>query len=109
MRWNAPYSLRSRSFVGDLGANTIQARRARRKEARDANRGMLRKPRPKPWTIWSGLALIALIHVLALVRSAPPAPLGLAAPEREFSAERAAAVLARILGDGEPHPLGTPS
>ncbi len=54
-------------------------------------------------------ALAALVVVLALVawRYAPPAPRGTDTPPDQFSATRARDVLARVLGDGAPHPTGT--
>jgi hypothetical protein len=54
-------------------------------------------------------AFAALAAVLALVawRYAPPRPRGAGAPPNEFSAVRAEAALARVLGDGAPHLTGT--
>jgi hypothetical protein len=54
-------------------------------------------------------ALVALAAVLALVvwRYAPPPARGADTPPAEFSAARAQAALARVLGDGSPHPTGT--
>lgn len=54
-------------------------------------------------------ALAALAAVLALVawRYAPPAPRGADTPADQFSATRARDALARVLGDGAPHPTGT--
>lgn len=56
-------------------------------------------------------ALAALAAVLALVawRYAPPSPRGADAPEGEFSAVRAKAALARVLGDERPHLTGSTS
>ncbi|HEV8240078.1 MAG TPA: M28 family peptidase [Thermoanaerobaculia bacterium] len=53
-------------------------------------------------------ALAALAVVLALVawRYAPPSPRGADAPAGEFSAVRAKAALARVLGDQRPHLTG---
>lgn len=55
------------------------------------------------------IGVFVLLACLALVawRQAPPAPLDARAPATAFSAERAAATLARLLGDGAPHPLGS--
>ncbi|WAS93415.1 M28 family peptidase [Nannocystis punicea] len=47
------------------------------------------------------------VAVLALVRSGPPAPAGLDAPADRFSAARAQAELAELLGDQRPHPVGS--
>ncbi|HXT51817.1 MAG TPA: M28 family peptidase [Thermoanaerobaculia bacterium] len=49
--------------------------------------------------------------MLALVawRYAPPSPRGAETPPQEFSAVRAKAALARVLGDGTPHLTGTPA
>lgn len=54
------------------------------------------------------LALLALAAVCAW-RSSPPSPRGADAAATEFSAARAADVLARLLGDGAPRTPGTPA
>ena len=54
-----------------------------------------------------GLLLLALVLWLILARHQPPAPLAADAPASEFSAGRAHAVLAELLGDGRPHPVGS--
>lgn len=62
-----------------------------------------------PFPILS-LALIAAFALVALLSARgnqPPTPLGRDAPADAFSALRARDVLARILGDGSPHPTGS--
>jgi hypothetical protein len=56
---------------------------------------------------WLTLAVLGLAFALALAGSQPPSPAPESAPANEFSAKRAIASLARILGDGEPHPVGS--
>lgn len=53
------------------------------------------------------IAAFALAAVLSLYGNQPPAPLGHDAPADTFSALRARDILARILGDGRPHPTGS--
>ena len=53
------------------------------------------------------IVAFALAAMLSLRGSQPPAPLGRDAPADTFSALRAHDVLARILGDGRPHPTGS--
>ena len=55
------------------------------------------------------VALLACLAAgaLALLRSGPPAPAGLDAPAREFSALRARERLAALLADEAPHPVGS--
>lgn len=55
------------------------------------------------------LALLALALLLALVQSGPPAPKGTDAPAAEFSAGRAKEVQRGFLGNGAPHPVGSPA
>jgi hypothetical protein len=50
---------------------------------------------------------LALLSVLAVVRSMPPRAKPETAPVTEFSAGRAEKVLADLVGDGAPHPPGT--
>jgi len=59
----------------------------------------------------SGGALLLLALLLAFVawRELPPAPRGGDVPATEFSAERADQLLGRLLGDGAPHPIGSPA
>jgi hypothetical protein len=52
-------------------------------------------------------ALVAAALALTVLRYAPPEPLAKSAPAAEFSAGRARVVLARLLGDGKPHPVGS--
>lgn len=66
-------------------------------------RSMARSP------LIAGLLLLALLLALVARRLAPPEPLDARAPEAAFSAERAAATLGRLLGDGAPHPVGSPA
>lgn len=53
------------------------------------------------------IAIFALTALLSSRGNQPPAPLGRDAPNEVFSALRARDVLARILGDGLPHPTGS--
>lgn len=57
------------------------------------------------------LALVLLLAVLWVVsvRRQPPAPKPASAPATEFSGERALAVLRDLVGDGRPHPIGSPA
>jgi len=55
------------------------------------------------------LALLAAVFFLSLEGLRPPARVLASAPETEFSAERAREVLRRILGNGAPHPVGSPA
>ena len=54
------------------------------------------------------LALLALASILRWMY-APPAPLPLTAPATQFSAQRAAGILAELVGTGSPHPLASPA
>jgi Peptidase family M28 len=56
---------------------------------------------------WLALATLTGVLLVVLWRAEPPAPRPASAPAQEFSAERAHAVLTRLLGDGAPHPVGT--
>src|SRR5574337_1264147 len=55
----------------------------------------------------AALAVSAAVAGAALLARRPPAPAGASAPAGEFSAARARAALARVLGDERPHPLGS--
>jgi hypothetical protein len=55
------------------------------------------------------LVLLGLALLLAITQGGPPAPQGKDAPATEFSAGRAGEVLRGLLGDGSPHPLGSPA
>jgi hypothetical protein len=59
------------------------------------------------WALPGILILLLLMLGLAVVRLAPPAPQPASAPAGEFSAGRAHAILARLAGDGAPHPVGS--
>ncbi|MFZ0522506.1 MAG: M28 family peptidase [Candidatus Acidiferrales bacterium] len=59
-------------------------------------------------SILSAIAILALILFLSLEGLRPPAPEPLNASPTEFSAERARAILYRLVGDGIPHPTGSP-
>ena len=61
------------------------------------------------WGLAAALALLAVALLLAVVLSAPPPPKPASAPLGEFSAGRAQAVLRDLLGDGAPHPVGSPA
>jgi len=56
-----------------------------------------------------GVAVLAAILFLAHEGLRPPAPKAVAAPATEFSAGRAREVLNRLVGDGVPHPTGSPA
>jgi Peptidase family M28 len=56
----------------------------------------------------SALALAAIL-ALALGGLEPPAPKSANVPANQFSAARALDVLHRILGNDQPHPIGTPA
>lgn len=53
------------------------------------------------------IVVFAAAAMLSLRGNRPPAPLGHDAPSNTFSALRARDALARILGDGSPHPTGS--
>ena len=63
----------------------------------------------RPFPVLSTVLIVvfALAAMLSLRGNQPPAPLGRDAPTDTFSALRAQDVLARILGDGSPHPTGS--
>jgi hypothetical protein len=52
--------------------------------------------------------ILAAILFLSLERLRPPAPRPASAPATQFSASRARTVLERLVGDGVPHPTGSP-
>jgi len=62
-----------------------------------------------PRLLVAALVGCVLLQRVTLLRQAPPASQPASAPAEEFSAERAAAQLARVLGDEAPHPVGTPA
>lgn len=53
-------------------------------------------------------ALIAVVLCLSLVATQPPSPKPAGAPANEFSGQRARDFLLRLVGDGVPHPIGSP-
>jgi hypothetical protein len=59
------------------------------------------------WPLWLALALVGVIWLLVRARYEPPAPEPATAPAAQFSAIRAEAMLVRILGNQEPHPVGS--
>jgi len=59
--------------------------------------------------ILSAGAVLAAVFLLSVWGLRPPAPKPADAPATEFSAGRAQAVLSRLLGDGLPHPSGSPA
>lgn len=61
------------------------------------------------WGLVLGLILFALMLLVVDVRLTPPAPKGPDAPAAEFSAARAGEVLRSLVGDGSPHPTGSPA
>ncbi|HEY2292557.1 MAG TPA: M28 family peptidase [Thermoanaerobaculia bacterium] len=63
---------------------------------------------PAGWGLAAALALFALALLLALQGGPPPAKPA-SAPPAEFSAGRAQAVLRDLVGDGAPHPVGSPA
>jgi hypothetical protein len=59
------------------------------------------------WALLVALALLGGLYLLVWAKYRPPAPRPASAPSREFSAVRAKAMLAGILGGQEPHPVGS--
>ena len=74
-----------------------------------ANRGVVEPEERKAAGLIAALALLALALLLAVVQSGPPSPRGADAPASEFSAARALEVQRGFMGDGVPHPVGTPA
>jgi len=64
-------------------------------------------PRHGAGALFATLACLAALLALTALRYAPPAPLAADAPAAVFSAGRAHAELAALLGDGLPHPMGS--
>lgn len=56
-----------------------------------------------------GLLLFGITLLTVQSRLEPPAPRGTDAPAAEFSGERAREVLRTLVGDGSPHPVGSPA
>jgi peptidase M28-like protein len=65
---------------------------------RKANQGLI-----------AALALLALALLLSVVQLRPPAAKSKSVPLTEFSGGRAREVLRGLLGDGAPHPVGSPA
>lgn len=65
--------------------------------------------RPAGWGLILALALLAGTLLLSIFHAGPPAAKPESAPPAEFSAGRARAVLRDLLGDGAPHPVGSPA
>ena len=86
--------------------NVMAKERARRALLEVRTHRALRMP---VWLMPLAVLLVALVEVGVLVRQTPPSPKPLDAPETEFSAHRARAVLERVLGDGTPRPTGSPA
>ena len=61
----------------------------------------------RPAALIVGLAVLALVLGLVLLRLEPPRARGVDAPEDVFSAGRAVAVLGELLAEGQPHPVGS--
>jgi hypothetical protein len=61
------------------------------------------------WGLTAALILLALALLLAQLQSYPPAAKAKDVPLTEFSAGRAREVLRTLLGDGAPHPVGSPA
>lgn len=57
---------------------------------------------------WISTAALLVLVVLTPWRYSPPAPLPRTAPAGQFSALRAQDILRRLVGDGVPHPIGSP-
>ena len=60
-------------------------------------------------TARAAILLSTLCLAFVVARSRPPAAVGADAPADRFSAARARATLERLLGDGSPHPAGSPA
>lgn len=61
------------------------------------------------WGFPAGLVLFALLLLLAVSRVQPLDPKPQDAPADEFSAGRARQILETLIGDGRPHPTGSPA
>jgi hypothetical protein len=67
------------------------------------------RERAAGWGLAAALALCALALWLTVFQGGPPPAKPASAPPEEFSAGRAQAVLRDLLGDGSPHPVGSPA
>jgi Peptidase family M28 len=61
------------------------------------------------WGLLVGLVLFGLTLLLVQARQEPAAARGADAAASEFSGARAAEVLRTLIGDGSPHPVGSPA
>ncbi len=66
-------------------------------------------PSAAGWALPAAAIAVVLTLAASAVRLAPPSPLPASAPPDRFSAGRARAVLAELIGDGSPHPVGSPA
>lgn len=69
-----------------------------REERRGGSRGLI-----------LGLVLFGVVLLLVADRLKPPAPRGADAPAEEFSGARALEIVRTLVGDGSPHPTGSPA
>jgi hypothetical protein len=67
------------------------------------------RERPAGWGLAAALALFAVALLLSIFQAGPPPAKPESAPPAEFSAGRSKAVLRDLLGDGAPHPVGSPA
>ncbi|WP_222564924.1 M28 family peptidase [Novilysobacter antarcticus] len=79
----------------------------KRRSAGARSRSLGEQPGGAHWGALIAIAVFVLSAALSLRGGQPPTALGLDAPTSVFSAARAAAVLARVLGDEQPHPTGS--
>jgi hypothetical protein len=68
---------------------------------------MAREERARNGPLSLGLIVLVLAFAATYLRSTPPEPLPADAPAVDFSAGRAHEVLSALVGDGDPHPIGT--
>src|SRR5436305_3812168 len=66
-------------------------------------------PSAAGWALPAAAIAVVLTLAASAVRLAPPAPKPADAPPDQFSAGRARAVLAELVGDSRPHPVGSPA
>lgn len=62
---------------------------------------------PSPWLPLAAVLLVVLVGLVAALGTLPPDPAPADAPLDRFSATRAREVLDRVLGDKQPHPVGS--